>query len=239
MPKISIEVKNVYKSFRLSSNSNDITSGKDNSFKNSKLVVLDDVSFSIKQGEVIAIIGSNGSGKSTLLKLIGGIYSPEKGKIVTNGKIAPLLQIGTGFQNELKADDNIISYGMLLGFTKSEIKKRIPSILKFAELENFSQMKLKNYSSGMRVRLAFSIAIQIDPDILLVDEILSVGDTKFRKKSFESFLKFKSEQRTIVFTSHNMTIVKQIADRVILINHSKIISIGEPNSVIQKYEQIS
>jgi len=200
---------------------------------------LDDVSFNVKKGEMFGIIGVNGSGKTTLLRIIAGIYQPDKGVVKTYGRIAPLLQIGVGFYNDLVAKDNIILYGMLLGLKKSEIKNRIDDIINFAGLSDFKNMKLKYYSSGMRARLAFSTAMQIEPDILLVDEILSVGDLPFREKSFNAFLSFKKEGKTILYTSHNLTTLAKLCDRVLLLDKGKIITIGQPDEVIKKYKEIT
>lgn len=210
-----------------------------NSSQDHSLLVLDDLSFSVSQGETVGIIGSNGSGKTTLLKIISGIYIPTSGDVKINGKIAPLLQIGTGFNIEFSAKENIIIYGMLLGFSKSEIEEKIDEIIEFAELQEFASMKLKHYSAGMRVRLAFSTALQVNPDILLVDEVLSVGDMAFRQKSFKSFLSFKNKGKTILFTSHSMDMISQLSDRVLLLHGGKILLDGKPEEAIKKFKEIS
>ena len=150
----------------------------------------------------MGIIGLNGSGKTTLLRVIAGIYESDGGKISIDGRLAPLLQIGTGFQNELTGLENIIISGMLYGFSKKEIQGKVDAIMKFAELQEFENMKIKQYSAGMKTRLAFSIAMQIDPDIILVDEVLSVGDFTFREKSLQAFLSFKDRKKTILFATH-------------------------------------
>jgi len=170
--------------------------------------------------------------------LISGIYPPDSGSINVIGQLAPLLQIGTGFNNDLDAEENIIMYGMLLGLTKFEIKAKINKIIEFAELEKFRNMKLKDFSTGMRARLGFSTALEINPDILLVDEVLSVGDAIFREKSFQAFLSFKKNHKTIVYTTHNLKMVSELSDRVILIDHGKIVKIGKPNEVIPVYQEI-
>ena len=202
------------------------------------LKAIDKISFNVSKGEVLGIIGLNGSGKTTLLRLISGIYLPDSGTVRTNGKLAPLLQIGTGFHGELVARENIVMYGLLLGFTKGEIEKKVEKIIQFAELEEFSNMKLKHYSTGMRLRLAFSTALEVDPDILLVDEILAVGDIAFRKKSFNAFLSFKQKNKTIVYCSHNLDILSKLCDRVLLLHHGKSQMIGKPEEVISKYNEI-
>jgi len=207
--------------------------------KNSSVITaLDDISFTIKKGEMLGIMGLNGSGKTTLLRTIAGIYKPNFGSIKVKGIMAPLLQIGTGFNPELNASENIIMYGMLLGLKKQEIKKRTDSIIEFAELGQFSEMKLKNYSSGMRARLAFSSALQVNPDILLVDEVLAVGDKSFREKSFDEFLSFKKSGKTILYTTHSTEKISQLADKVLILNKGKVVFFGNPNEAIQKYEEI-
>ena len=203
-----------------------------------QLVALNNISFSISEGEMIGIIGLNGSGKTTLLRLISGIYPPTSGKVQVNGRLAPLLQLGAGFHSELIAKDNIIMYGMLLGFSKKAIINKIEKIIQFAELEEFTNFKLKQYSTGMKARLAFSTALQIDPDILLVDEILAVGDVAFIQKSFKEFLSFKKKKKTILYASHSIGMMPEICDRILLMDHAKMIMLDEPNLVIEKYKEI-
>jgi len=239
MENLAIEVDGLTKTFRL--NKNRFFSKK---LKNSKdtqniLRVLDRVSFSVSKGEVFGIIGSNGSGKTTLLRTICGIYKPDSGTTKTHGKLAPLLQIGVGFQGDLNAKDNIIMNGMLLNIPKSEIEKKVDDIMKYSGLEKFSQTKLKHYSSGMRSRLAFAVALKVDPDIILVDEILSVGDRNAKKKSLEEFLKFKNAGKTIILTSHSIGMISKICDRVLLLDHGKIVMIGKPVEVVEKYKELS
>jgi len=221
-------IENVTKSFRVKVTKN----------SNNKFFALNNISFSVKHGEMFGIIGRNGSGKTTLMRIIAGIYLPDSGNVDVTGKLSPLLQIGTGFQDELIAAENIIMNGLLLGFSKSEIKGKIDGIIKFAGLENFTNLKLKNYSSGMKARLAFSTAMHVDPDILLADEILSVGDIIFRKKSFETFLKFKEQNKTIIFSSHNLGVIKKLCDRVLLLDEGKNIMLGSPDEVITKYKSM-
>jgi len=204
----------------------------------SKFVVLDKISFEIKKGETVGIIGLNGSGKTTLLRLISGIYNPDSGKIRTDGKIAPLLQIGIGFNNELNAEENIIFYGMLLGFTKSKIESKVDSILNFAGLEKMRNMKLGKFSNGMRARLGFATAVEVKADILLVDEVLSVGDEVFKAKCYKVFRDFKKNNKTIVFSSHSNTMIKDFSDRVILINSQKISKFAPPDEVLPRYKVI-
>lgn len=235
-----ISVKNVTKTFQMKRNTKSSGTGK-SIFKKEEEnlhVVLDNVSFDVFKGEALGIIGLNGCGKTTLLRLISGIYCPNSGTIKVEGIISPLLQIGTGFQNNLVARENIVTYGLLLGLSKEEIEGKIEKIIDFAELNNFENVKLKDYSAGMRARLGFSTALQINPDILLVDEILAVGDESFRNKSFEAFTSFKKQNKTILFTTHNLNMISQLSDRVLLLDKGKIAMIGQPNDVIEHYRKI-
>ena len=202
------------------------------------LTALDDISFSVAKGEVLGIIGSNGSGKTTLLRTIAGLYRPDSGTVTVNGSLAPLLHIGTGFHADLDAVDNIIMYGMLLGMTKAQITQKVHDIIKYAELEKFSKQKLRYFSSGMRARLAFSTAMQVEADILLVDELLSVGDRKFKEKSYKAFLSLKEKGKTIVHVTHNLEKVSKFSDRVLLIHQGKMVMIGNPEDAVRKYIEL-
>jgi len=201
----------------------------------SKITALNDISFSVKKGEVLGLIGLNMSGKSTLLRVIAGIYKPDKGSVSINGSLSPLMQLGAGFQGELNAKDNIIMNAMLLGLSKSKIEEKVQSIFEYAELEKFSDMKLKDFSTGMKSRLAFSTALQIDSDILLIDEILSVGDKDFQKKSYETFRSMIKSNKTIIHSTHSLNKIKEFSDRVLLLHKGKMLAIGEPKEVIKKY----
>ncbi|HSB57692.1 MAG TPA: ABC transporter ATP-binding protein [Nitrosopumilaceae archaeon] len=236
-----IKLENVSKIFDLDKKRDFYSNTKDLEIdqKNQRrLVALDKISFTVSKGETVGLIGLNGSGKTTLLRIIAGIYEPDSGLVQVNGRLAPLLQIGTGFHNELDAEENIVMYGMLLGLTKLQIKEKIDGIMEFAELKRFRNMKLKDFSTGMRARLGFATALQIDPDILLVDEVLSVGDAVFREKSFQAFLSFKQKHKSIIYTTHNINLISELSDRVILIDHGKIMKIGKPNEVIPTYKEI-
>lgn len=202
-----------------------------------KLDVLKDVTFDIKKGELVGIIGKNGIGKTTLLRIIAHIYRPDSGSVKVNGKLAMFLELGAGFQLELTARENIILMGMLIGFEKSEIIKRIPNIVEFAGLEKFIDAKLKHFSSGMFARLAFSTAIEMDYDIFLIDELLAVGDEEFQKKSFDTFMDFKKKGKSFLVVSQNHEMLKQISDRMILLHDGKVLSIGEPEKVINEYNK--
>lgn len=198
---------------------------------------LNDISFNIEQGEFISIIGSNGSGKSTLLKLIAGIYQPTKGNIIVHQPLSSFLELGVGFNNDLTAVENIKLYGAILGMNKHQTYANIESVLDFAELYEFRNSYLRTFSSGMQVRLAFSVAIQTGTPILLVDEVLAVGDLDFRKKCYKTFKEFKTEGRTIVFVSHDLDSVQQFSDRVIYLEKGKLISCDKPEKIISVYEQ--
>ncbi len=231
MDNYAIVVKNISKTFQLQSNRLKKTDSLIIKIKST-----DNISLKIEQGKMVGLIGKNGSGKTTLLRLIGGILHPDEGSIETSGKIGPLLQVGVGSSEEFTVNENIITYGILLGFKEKWIKEKIPEILKFAELQEYGYVKMKHLSSGMKVRVMFSTAMLIDPDILLVDEIMSVGDEAFRKKSFEAFLSFKNRKKTILFVSHNLKMVKQLCDIVYFLEKGKIIEFGNPEEVIKAYQ---
>jgi len=199
---------------------------------------LDNISFTVAQGEALGIIGLNGSGKSTLLRIIAGLIKPDSGTVKIHGSISPLLQLGAGFQGELDAKDNVIMNGLLLGFSKSEMENKFENIIGWAELERFSRMKLKHFSTGMRARLAFSIAIQANSEILLVDEITSVGDRIFKEKSKKAFLSFRENKKIVLHATHGLGNLAEFTDRVLLLHKGKMIALGKPDEVIQKYKQI-
>jgi len=198
-------------------------------------VALQDISFSVEYGEFLGIIGANGSGKSTLLKIIAGIYRQDRGSVQVNGLLSPFIELGVGFNPELSARDNIRINGTLLGLSKREIKQRFDEIIGFAELERFVDQKLKNYSSGMQVRLAYSIAIQVEFDILLLDEVLAVGDQDFQEKCLRTFTRFREEGKTIVLVSHDLETVRQFSDRAILLRGGTIAALGDPEVVVSEY----
>lgn len=197
--------------------------------------VLQDISFEIKKGEFFGIVGRNGSGKSTLLKLLAGIYTPDKGDIKINGSLTPFIELGVGFSPDLSGRENVFLNGALLGFSRQEMASMYDDIVDFAELERFMDQKLKNYSSGMLVRLAFSIAIRARSNILLLDEVLAVGDARFQQKCFDYFYNLKKSGQTIVFISHDMSAVEKFCNRAILIEKGHITSIGEPREIATAY----
>lgn len=199
-------------------------------------LALEDISFEVKSGEFFGIVGRNGSGKSTLLKMLAGIYVPTKGNIEVNGNLTPFIELGVGFSPELTGRENVYLNGSLLGFNRKEMALMYDDIVEFAELERFMDQKLKNYSSGMQVRLAFSIAIQAKSEILLIDEVLAVGDVSFQEKCFQVFKTIKQSNRTVVFVSHDLSSVQEFCDRVALIDQGMLIGVGEPEDMILKYE---
>lgn len=199
---------------------------------------LHDISFDIKPGEFFGIVGRNGSGKSTLLKILAGIYQPSKGSISVNGKLVPFIELGVGFNPELTGRENVFLNGALLGFSPKEVQGMYHDIVAFAELERFMDQKLKNYSSGMQVRLAFSVAIMAEADILLIDEVLAVGDADFQRKCFDYFKSLKKHKKTVVFVSHDMAAVQQYCDRAVLIDKSKLVDIGDPAKIAMQYNKL-
>lgn len=199
------------------------------------LKTLDNVSLSIQAGEKVAIIGANGSGKSTLLKIIAGIYSPTSGTINIQGKVSPLLDLGVGFNDEMTAKDNVYLNATILGLTKPQINSLYPKIVEFAELQDFMSVKLKNFSTGMRMRLAFSIAAQIEADIYLCDEVLAVGDAAFQKKCLNFFDQLKSQNKTVILVTHDLATAQDYCDRTIFIKNGQIAAEGHPAEVIPKY----
>jgi ABC-type polysaccharide/polyol phosphate transport system ATPase subunit len=202
-----------------------------------RLDALKGVSFEIEPGEFFGIIGRNGSGKSTLLKCMAGIYSLDGGSIHTSGRVSPFIELGVGFNPELTARDNVVVNAALLGLGRSEALKRFDEIIAFAELEEFVDLKLKNYSSGMQVRLGFAAAIQADVDIYLVDEVLAVGDARFQEKCFEVFREMKRSGKTVVYVTHDLGTVERFCDRVMLLEGGQRIALGSPRQVIMTYRQ--
>jgi len=198
---------------------------------------LQDVSFTVKKGEVLGIIGMNGAGKSTLLKIIAGVLKPSSGTVVRNGTIAPLLELGAGFNGELSGIENIFINGLLLGFSKKFIKEKLEEIIAFSELEKFIHTPLKNYSSGMKARLGFSIATVVKPDILIVDEVLSVGDAKFKEKSERKIRSMIKEGTSVLFVSHSLSQILDLCDRVLWLEQGKIKEIGEPQEVVNNFKK--
>jgi len=244
MPENSVVLKNVTKTFYI-----DPSRRKDYSGLNKDIIkkmstqnrhnFLKDISFTAHQGELIGILGPPRSGKTILLRTIARIFTPDSGSIHVQGRLVPILNIGRAFLNELTATENIILSGMLSGLSKSEIKKKINTILEFAELENFSKNKLKNFTPEMSYELAFSTALHLNPDILLVDEFLPFNSMrKFQQKCYKEFLTLKKKGKIIIHITKNLNLLPKFYDSVLLINRGKMVMIGEPNLAIIKYKKI-
>jgi len=204
-----------------------------------ELKALREISFRIGPGEFFGIVGRNGSGKSTLLKLMAGIYKTDGGSIKVAGRLAPFIELGVGFNPDLAAADNVVLNAVMMGLSPREARARFDEVIAFAELEEFLDMKLKNYSSGMQVRLAFSVMIQADADVLLIDEVLAVGDAAFQEKCFDAFYRLRDEGKTIVLVTHNMDIVERFCHRALLLNMGGIEQIGPPGEVGRRYLELN
>ncbi|MCF0125743.1 MAG: ABC transporter ATP-binding protein [Clostridia bacterium] len=235
----SIVVDNVYKTFNVYLDKANTIKEKllflFSRNKKHKREVLKGIDVNIEKGEVVALIGTNGSGKSTLLKLMTKIIYPNKGKIETNGKLTSLLELGAGFHPDFSGRENIYFNASIFGLTRKEIDERVNDIIEFSELETFIDNPVRTYSSGMYMRLAFSVAINVDADILLIDEILSVGDEHFQQKCYEKMLELKKTGKTMVFVTHNMNAVKQLCDRSIWLHEGKIEMDGNTEEVVNAY----
>jgi ABC-type polysaccharide/polyol phosphate transport system ATPase subunit len=242
---IAISVKNIHKSFKLPhESSSGVKQLAINIFRRKKTKgyeiqkVLKGVSFDIEKGDFFGIVGRNGSGKSTLLKLLAGIYTPESGEIITNGSLVPFIELGVGFNPELTGRENVYLNGALLGFSRAEVSEMYDEIVAFAEIENFMDQKLKNYSSGMQVRLAFSIAIQAKGDILVLDEVLAVGDEAFQKKCNAFFDEIKKNKtKTVILVTHGMDAVRRYCNKALLLEKGKIVLMGDPEEVADDYSK--
>lgn len=239
-----IKVENVTQRFRVFQERPDSIRALFSKFFRHEVLVHDfdavkNVSFEVGQGEMVGVVGRNGSGKSTLLKMVAGVYKPTSGRVEVHGTIAPMIELGAGFHLELTGRENILINGLLLGYTKKQIKEKEGRILEFAEIGDFIDAPVKQYSSGMFMRLAFAVAIEVDPDILLVDEILSVGDMGFQEKCFERLHRFRAARKTILFVTHNVADVEKYCDRAILIDQGQLIHDGKPTEVVEMYKAIT
>jgi ABC-type polysaccharide/polyol phosphate transport system ATPase subunit len=207
--------------------------------RHEQLDALKDISFSVAPGEFFGIVGRNGSGKSTLLKCLAGIYRTDTGNIWSRGRMSTFIELGVGFNLDLAAYDNVALNGIMLGLSPKEARARYDSVIEFAELEEFQELKLKNYSSGMQVRLAFSVAIQVDAEILLIDEVLAVGDAAFQQKCFDVFIRMRDEGRTIIFVTHDMGAVTRFCHRAMLLERGEVVTTGDPTDVADRYLEIA
>jgi ABC-type polysaccharide/polyol phosphate transport system ATPase subunit len=203
------------------------------------LQAVDNISVEIPRGEFFGIVGRNGSGKSTLLKCLAGIYRIDEGDLTIYGRLSPFIELGVGFNMDLTARDNVLINAIMLGLTRKQARERFDRIISFAALEEFLDLKLKNYSSGMLVRLAFSVAIQVDADILLIDEVLAVGDASFQQKCYDEFERVKKAGRTVVFVTHDMGAVERFCDRAMLLERGKMLEIGAPEQIARSYRQVN
>jgi ABC-type polysaccharide/polyol phosphate transport system ATPase subunit len=242
----AIEIHGVWKRFVLRHNREDTLKGRILTLFDSHLRerqesfwALQDVSLEVKSGEALGVVGPNGSGKSTLLRLVAKTLHPTRGQIAVQGRVSPMLEIGVGFNQELTGQENIYLNGSILGLARREIDRLLPSIVEFAELEEFIDVPVKNYSSGMHARLGFSIAAHMDPDILLIDEALSVGDEAFQRKCHQRMTEFRARQKTIMIVSHNLNAVAALCDRVCLLVHGRIAAMGLPEDVLPQYQELA
>ena len=238
---VAIEVKNLTKSYKLYDKPMDRLKdslGLAGKKRFKEHLALNNVSLSVKKGETVGIIGTNGSGKSTILKIITGVLSPTSGEVNVDGHISTLLELGAGFNMEYNGIDNIYLNGMMIGFSVEEITKRLDAILEFADIGDYVYQPCKTYSSGMFVRLAFAVAINIDPEILIVDEALSVGDVFFQAKCYHKFEEFKKQGKTILFVSHDLSSISKYCDRAILLNQGVLLGEGTPKKMIDIYKQV-
>lgn len=236
-----IKLKNISKVFKLYNSSFDRIKEMLNPFGRKyhrAFYALKDINLEISKGEKVGIIGRNGSGKSTLLRIISGITIPNTGKVVVKGNLSTLLELGAGFNPYYTGYENIYFYGLVLGFSKKDMKKKLPSILEFAELGDYINQPLRTYSRGMKSKLAFSVAINIDPDILILDEVFAVGDEFFRQKSLSKLEELWEKGKTIIMVSHNLNNVQTYSERVIWIHEGVVMADGDPKSVISEYKKL-
>jgi len=235
-----VSVKNLSKKFKIKheKNSSSILSFISRKNRIEEITALDNISFDLNEGEVLGIIGRNGAGKSTLLKIIGKILVPTSGTVSTQGKISFFVSLAAGLHPDLSVKQNMILNGLIIGETKPEMEKKIPEAIKFAELGKWADVKIKDFSTGMIMRLALATALCVEPDIILIDEVLSIGDYAFQKKSIEKFLEFKKRGKSVILASHDLTAVQSFCDRVILLEYGKIVSSGPPSKVVNDYMEI-
>ncbi len=236
-----LEIQNIGKKYKLRGQETpyltirDAILGKNKKQKADEFWALQNISFDVSPGESIGVIGKNGAGKSTLLKILSKITPPTQGKIISRGRIASLLEVGTGFHSELTGMENIFLNGSILGLRKAEIKQKLDEIIDFSGVEKFIETPLKHYSSGMQLRLAFAVAAHLEPEILIIDEVLAVGDAEFQKKSLGKMEEVTKQGRTVIFVSHNMGAVQNLCQKAVLLSSGKLVNIGDTNKIINQY----
>lgn len=238
MMNAAVELSNVTKTFKLRHGRNSSLKAAVLSFRRPKceeLVALDNVSLSIEPGQTVAVIGRNGSGKSTLLRLLGNVFKPTKGKIAVRGRVSALLELGAGLHPDLTGMENIFLNGAILGLRTKEIRERLDAILEFSELGKFIDTPLKSYSNGMVMRLGFSVAVQVEPDVLLVDEVIAVGDEPFQEKCYAKIREFQEAEKTIIFVSHDLQAVQKVASRAIWLNEGRVMADGPVDEALWAY----
>lgn len=243
MDKVALKVDDVSMKFNLSKEK--VDNFKDYVIKMIKREIrynefwaLQNISFTINQGDRVGILGLNGAGKSTLLKVIAGVFKPTSGSVTRHGKIAPLLELGAGFEPQYTGAENIYLYGAVLGYTKEFIDQKFDEIVKFSELEKFINVPVKNYSSGMRSRLGFAIATAVEPEILILDEVLSVGDAKFKKKSEKKVMNMFDSGVTVLFVSHSLAQVKRLCNKAMILDKGKLLAYGDIEEIAAQYEEM-
>ena len=244
MSKPAIIVDNVSMKFNLSKEK--VDSLKDYIIKSIKKEIkynefwaLQNVSFTVEKGDRVGILGLNGAGKSTLLKVIAGVFKPTEGTVTKHGKMVPLLELGAGFDPQYTGYENIYLYGACLGYSRKFIDQKIDDIIEFSELQKFIDVPLKNYSSGMKTRLGFAIATIVEPDMLILDEVLSVGDAKFRKKSMNKLKALLEKNVTVLFVSHNVEQVRSLCNKAIILDHGKMLAFGDSEEICNQYEEMT
>jgi ABC-type polysaccharide/polyol phosphate transport system ATPase subunit len=241
---ISIKVENVTKTFRLRQGGTPtLKSAALDFFRGGRrkrdFIALKDVSFAVGKGETLGIIGANGAGKSTLLSIITGTMSPTSGTVVTNGTISSLLELGAGFHPDLTGRENVFLNGAIMGIPRKQMTERFDAIVEFAGIENFIDQPVKHYSSGMYVRLGFAVAVEVAPDILLIDEVLAVGDADFQRKCIQKIGEFRERGKTMLIISHDLRTIQKISDRILLLDEGRILGMGDPANVVDEYESLN
>ncbi len=241
----AVEVQNLWKRFVLRHNRLETLKGRVLSLVNASLRerremfwALRDVTVAVQHGETLGVIGPNGSGKSTLLRLIARTLHPTRGRVLVRGRVSPMLEIGVGFHPELTGQENIYLNGSLLGLSRREVERLYPAIVEFSELDDFIDVPVKNYSSGMHARLGFAIAVHLNPDILLIDEVLSVGDQAFQQKCQDRMRQFRTQGKTIILVSHSLDAITSLCDRVCLLVHGRIAGLGPSDAIVPRYREL-